>query len=112
MTVQPESFTGNWITPDHPSYAKAIVRWAINAERRARAVAFAKGAQDIARVLKYAKQNSYPIAVRAGGHSSAGASSMEDGIVVDLSHYLSGVTVDPAEKTCIRWRWCDSGNGR
>jgi FAD/FMN-containing dehydrogenase len=102
LSVQPESFSGDWITPGHPSYAKAIVRWASNAERRAKAVAFVKDAQDIARVLKYAKQNSYPIAVRGGGHSSAGASSIEDGIVVDLSRHLSGVTVDPAEKlACV-----------
>ena len=98
MSVQPESFTGDWITPDHPSYAKATVRWAINAERRAKAVAFVKDVQDIARVLKYAKQNNFLIAIRGGGHSSAGASSMEDGIVVDLSRYLSGVTVELAEK--------------
>ena len=92
MSVQPESFTGDWINLDHPGCTNAIARWASNAERRAKGVAFAKDAQDVARVLKYAKQNNYP----------AGASSIEDGIVVDLSRHLSAVTVDPAEKlACV-----------
>ena len=95
---QPDSFTGDWITPDHPGYAQAISRWAINAERRAKAVAFVKNAQDVATVLNYAKQNNHPIAVRGGGHSTSGASSVEDGVVIDLSRHLSGVRVDPAEK--------------
>ena len=98
MSIQPESFTGDWITPDHPGYAKAISRWAITAERRAKAVAFVKNAQDVVTVLKYAKQNNYPIAIRGGGHSSAGASSVEDGVVIDLSRHLSGVRIDPAAK--------------
>jgi FAD/FMN-containing dehydrogenase len=98
MSSQPESFTGDWITPDHPNYAHAIARWAINAERRAKAVAFVKSAQDVATVLKYAKQSNYPIAIRGGGHSTGGASSVEDGVVIDLSRHLSGVRVDPAEK--------------
>jgi len=98
MSSQPESFTGDWITPDHPGYTEAIARWAANASRRAKAVSFVKNAQDVVTVLKYAKQNNYPVAIRGGGHSSAGASSVEDGVVIDLSRHLSGVRVDPAEK--------------
>ena len=98
MSSQPESFTGDWVTPEHPGYTAAIARWAINAERRAKVVAFVKNAQDVATVLKYAKQNNYQVAVRGGGHSTSGASSVEGGVVVDLSRHLSGVRVDPAEK--------------
>ena len=94
----PESYTGDWITPDHPRYSEAIARWAANAQRRAKVVAFVKSAQDVATVLKYAKQHNYQIAIRGGGHSSSGASSAEDGIVIDLSRHLSGVRVDPAQK--------------
>jgi FAD/FMN-containing dehydrogenase len=98
MSNPPESFNGDWITPDHPSYSEAIARWAANAQRRAKAVAFVKTAQDVATVLKYAKQSKFSIAIRGGGHSTGGASSIEDGIVVDLSRYLSSVKVDPIEK--------------
>ncbi|KAH9965223.1 FAD-binding domain-containing protein [Russula dissimulans] len=98
MSNPPESFNGDWITPDHPSYSEAIARWAANAQRRAKAVAFVKTAQDVATVLKYAKQSKFSIAIRGGGHSTGGASSIEDGIVVDLSRHLSSVKVDPIEK--------------
>ena len=98
MSSSPESFTGNWITPDHPSYSEAITRWATNSERRATAVAFVKNSEDVAIVLKYAKQHKSLIAVRGGGHSTSGASSIEGGIVVDLSRYISNVKVDPVEK--------------
>ena len=98
MSSPPESFTGDWVTPDHSSYPEAIARWAVNAERRAKAVAFVKSPQDVATVLKYAKQYSYPIAIRGGGHNTSGASSAEDGVVIDLSRHLSGVRVDPVEK--------------
>ncbi|KAH9975379.1 hypothetical protein BGW80DRAFT_1473780 [Lactifluus volemus] len=98
MSGPPESFTGDWVTPDHPQYAEAVARWATNAERRAKAVAFVKSPQDVATVLRYATQSKLPIAVRGGGHSTSGASSIENGIVVDLSRYLSGARVDPVAK--------------
>ncbi|KAH9177610.1 FAD-binding domain-containing protein [Lactarius sanguifluus] len=98
MSSPPASFTGDWITPDHPDYPKAIARWSVSAERRAKVVAFVKSAQDVAIVLIYAKEHNLPIAIRGGGHNPAGASSIENGIVIDLSRYLSGVRVDPAAK--------------
>ena len=98
MSSPPESFTGDWITDDHPRYSEAIARWAANAERRAKAVAFVKNAQDVGIVLNYAKQHKLLIAVRGGGHSPSGASSIEGGIVIDLSRHLSNVRVDPVEK--------------
>jgi FAD/FMN-containing dehydrogenase len=98
MSTRPESFTGDWIIPDHPSYSKAIARWAANAERRAAVVAFVKNAQDVAIVLNHAKQHKSFIAIRGGGHSASGASSIEGGIVIDLSRYLADVRIDPADK--------------
>ncbi|KAF8883989.1 FAD-binding domain-containing protein [Infundibulicybe gibba] len=98
MATPPPSFRGDWITPEHPEYPKAIARWAINAERRAAAVAFVKDAQDVSRVLKHAQDHGIPISIRGGGHSAAGASSVEDGIVIDLSRHLAGVRVDVEKK--------------
>ena len=91
------TFKGDLVTPTDPDYAKAIARWAANAERRAEVVAFVKDPADIALAIKYATANKLPIAIRGGGHSPAGASSSEGGLVIDLSRYLTTVTVD-AEK--------------
>ena len=47
--------------------------------------------------IKYAPITKLLIAIR-GGHSPAGASSSEGGLVIDLSRYLTSVTVDAEKK--------------
>jgi FAD/FMN-containing dehydrogenase len=89
---------GDTVGPKDPGYNEAIARWAINAERRAGVVAFVKNAADIATAIKYARANNIPIAIRGGGHSPAAASSVEGGLVIDLSRYMNGVTVDADKK--------------
>lgn len=93
-----ESFKGEIVTPTDPDYKKAIARWASNAERNAKIVAFVKDAEDVAVAISYAKANKLPLAIRGGGHSSSGASSSEDGLVIDLSKHLNGVRIDPENK--------------
>ncbi|KAG5651068.1 hypothetical protein H0H81_010003 [Sphagnurus paluster] len=88
-------FKGDIVTPEDADYPQAIARWAVNAERRAKVVAFVKDTDDVALAIKYARSNSLPIAIRGGGHSPGGASSSHDGLVIDLSRYLNGARVDP-----------------
>ncbi|KAJ3507216.1 hypothetical protein NLJ89_g6437 [Agrocybe chaxingu] len=92
------NFQGDIVTPTHPNYPQAIARWAANAERKAKVVAFVKNEQDVVRALKYAKENQLPIAVRGGGHNPTGSSSIVDGLVIDLSRYFSSVRVDAEKK--------------
>ena len=94
-------FHGDIVTPTDTSYEEAITRWAFNAKRRAKIVAFVKDEADIGLALEYAQTNSLPIAVRGGGHSAGGASSSEDGLVIDLSRYLNKVRVDPKRKVAF-----------
>jgi FAD/FMN-containing dehydrogenase len=94
-----QSFKGDIVTPDDDGYSKAISRWAANAERPARVVAFVKDTDDIALALKYARTNQLQVAIRGGGHSPSGASSAEDGLVIDLSRYFNYAVVDPEKRT-------------
>ncbi|KAI0249113.1 hypothetical protein BJV78DRAFT_1378298 [Lactifluus subvellereus] len=94
-----QSFKGDIVTPDDADYKAAIARWAITAERRARVVAFIKDTDDVALALKYARTNNLQVAIRCGGHSPAGSSSVEDGLVVDLSRYFNYAVVDPEKRT-------------
>ncbi|TFY82580.1 hypothetical protein EWM64_g1444 [Hericium alpestre] len=89
-----KAFKGDLVTPEHPDYENAIKRWSTPAQRRAAIVAFVKDSDDIALALKYALEHNLPIAIKAGGHNPAGASSVEDGFVIDLSRYLNAVRVD------------------
>ena len=53
-------------------------------DRRPRYVAEAIAIEDVVAALAFAHENDLPIAVRAGGHSVAGLSLVEDGLVIDL----------------------------
>ena len=91
------SFDGDIVTPDHPDYPSAIKRWANNASRHAKIVAFVKNPHDVSLAVKYAKESDLPLAIRGGGHNPAGSSSSE-GIVIDLSRYLNGCRVDTEKR--------------
>jgi hypothetical protein len=93
-----KTFKGDIVTPSSADYEKAIARWAINAQRKAKVVAFVKDSEDVVLAIKYAKANKLPVAIRGGGHSASGASSSEDGLVIDLSRHLNGVKVDADKK--------------
>jgi len=94
-----QSFNGEVVTSDDEGYTQAIARWAVNAERNARVVAFVKDDDDVALALKYARTNNLQVAIRCGGHSPSGASSAENGLVIDLSRYLDFAVVDPNKRT-------------
>lgn len=93
-----QTIKGDVVTPEDPTYAKAIFRWAANAVRKAKLVVFVKDNEDVVNALRFARATDLPIAVRGGGHSVVGSSSAENGLVIDPSRYLNGVTVDPAKK--------------
>lgn len=89
---------GDIVTPEHPEYAKSISRWACNAEKKASVVVFVRDEADVSAAILYARENHLPIAIRGGAHNPTGASSVEGGLVIDLSRYLNGVRVDPVKR--------------
>ena len=92
-----QSFKGDISTPTDVDYAQAISRWALNAQVNAKIVAFVKNPEDVVLAIAYARENCLPIAIRGGGHSTAGASSTE-GLVIDLSRHLNTVEIDAENK--------------
>jgi FAD/FMN-containing dehydrogenase len=94
-----QSFKGDIVTPDDEGYTQAIARWSAIAERKARVVAFVKDNDDVTLALKYARTNNLHVAIRCGGHSASGASSAEDGLVIDLSRYFDYAVVDSERRT-------------
>ncbi|KZT41161.1 FAD-binding domain-containing protein [Sistotremastrum suecicum HHB10207 ss-3] len=86
-------FNGDLVLPGDSDYTESIARWAKNAERKARYVTFPKDTEAVSAIVRWAVANKVPLAVKGGGHSASGASSSEDGLVIDLSRYLNQVTV-------------------
>ncbi|KAJ7592823.1 hypothetical protein C8J56DRAFT_483426 [Mycena floridula] len=96
--ASPPNFKGDFLTEQDADFSKSLDRWAANARREAKIVAFVKDDQDVAIALKYAREHGLPVAVRGGGHSFSGASSIEGGLVIDLSRFVNGCRIDVENK--------------
>jgi hypothetical protein len=62
------------------------------------AVVLVKSTSDVSATLEQIRKYKLPFTVRGGGHSTSGAASIEDGLVIDLSK-MRKVTVDAEAKT-------------
>ena len=76
---------GEVIGPDDAAYDEARQVFFKGVDRRPAAVARVAGADDVARVVSFAREGGLELAVRSGGHSRAGYGTSEGGIVIDLS---------------------------
>ncbi len=88
-------FKGDLIRPQEPEYGEARRIWNAMVQRRPALIARCAGVADIQMVVKAARASGVLTAVRCGGHSLAGFSSCEGGLVIDLSR-LRYVSVDAA----------------
>jgi FAD/FMN-containing dehydrogenase len=93
-----EAFEGEIILPGSAGYDAARIVWNGMIDRRPAVVARAAGVEDVRRTVRFAREQELPIAVRCGGHSVAGFSTCDDGVVLDLS-LMRDVQVDPARRT-------------
>ena len=77
-------FTGELIAPAHPDYDDARRVWHGAIDRRPALIARTGSTDDVAAALRFALETEMPFAVRAGGHSLAGFSAIDDGLLIDL----------------------------
>jgi FAD binding domain-containing protein len=77
--------TGHVITPEAPDYETARLVFNRAFDQRPALIVRCAGASDIAWVLDFAQSHNLPLAVRGGGHSRAGLSTCDGGVVIDLS---------------------------
>ncbi|KAI1912742.1 hypothetical protein LOZ61_003180 [Ophidiomyces ophidiicola] len=90
--------TSELLSPASPAYEDAIKRWSAAAIKRAGMVLLAQNTADISQAVVFARETNIDLAIKGGGHSVAGASSSDGGLVIDLSH-MRAVAVDPVQKT-------------
>jgi FAD/FMN-containing dehydrogenase len=89
-----EAVRGEIVTPSDPGYAEAARIWnGAHDGHRPALIVRCTGAADVIAAVGFARSNDLTIAVRGGGHSVAGFSTVDDGIVIDLSP-MNGVRVD------------------
>ncbi len=92
-----ERLRGTALGPAHPAYDTA--RAIHNQVRQSRPAVIARcvDAGDVVAALRFAAEAGLETAVRAGGHSAAGFSSVDGGLVIDLTP-MRHVVVDPAAR--------------
>jgi FAD/FMN-containing dehydrogenase len=85
---------GEVITPLDAGFEDARRSWNADIDRRPAAVIRCATAEDVVAAIGYGLDRDLEIAVRGGGHSFAGHSMCEGGLVIDLGR-MSRVRVDP-----------------
>jgi FAD/FMN-containing dehydrogenase len=93
-----ERMKGSLLAPGDAGYddARAVFNAMIDA--RPAAIAQCFDAADVGAAIAFAREHDIPTAVRAGGHSVAGMSTVEDGLVIDV-RLMDVVNVDPDGRT-------------
>ena len=92
------SLHGESLIPGDEGYDSARQLWNAMVDKRPALIARCSGTADVIKAVSFARQNNLLISVRGGGHNFPGNSVCNDGLMIDLSR-MTGVRVDPAEKT-------------
>jgi FAD/FMN-containing dehydrogenase len=95
-----ESLDGRVVRAGDPEYETARHIWNHAIDRHPLLIARAASTADVAAVVRFAVSEGLPIAVRGGGHSVAGFSTCDGGIVLDLSA-MNAVRVDVTQRRAV-----------
>ncbi|WP_248962565.1 FAD-binding oxidoreductase [Sphaerisporangium perillae] len=98
------SLSGRVIEPHDEEYDQARWIYAGGFDYRPVAIVRAADAADVARVITFARETGTELAVRSGGHSNAGHSVSDGGIVLDLRD-MCGLDIDVEGRTA----WAEGG---
>lgn len=93
-----KNFAGVILLPDSPSYDEARTVFNAMIDRRPCIIAQCGNVNDVVRAVYFARNHGLEIAVRGGGHSVAGRSLTEGGLVIDLRR-MNAVSVNPKART-------------
>lgn len=99
-----EEISGVVITPDDFDYENVRIGLSREVVRHPALIVRAVDAYDVSRVVTLANETEMELAIRSGGHSLSGLSTLDGGIVLDLSQ-MKGMTFDLEQRTV----WAESG---
>ena len=97
-------FNGRVIAPDDPRYEQARTVFYGGIDCHPAAIVQVADAGDVSRLVSVTREAGIELAIRSGGHSNAGHSTTEGGIVLDLSK-MKDLQIDVQERTA----WAEAG---
>ncbi|HET7144877.1 MAG TPA: FAD-binding oxidoreductase [Anaerolineales bacterium] len=97
-------FNGRVISPDDERYEQARTVFYGGVDRHPAAIVRVADAGDVSRLVSVAREAGIELAIRSGGHSGAGHSTTEGGIVLDLSG-MKDLQINVQERTA----WAETG---
>src|SRR5919201_503960 len=104
MATKVLAVSGPVIVPGDPAYDAARAVFIGGVDRRPSAIVRAASAEDVARVVTYARETDSELAIRCGGHSAAGHGTTDGGIILDLRE-LRSLEIDAAGRNA----WAGAG---
>jgi FAD/FMN-containing dehydrogenase len=93
-----EALGGEVIEPADPRFEDERAVFNAMVETRPAAIARVTSPADVTAAIRFARDHDLPIAVRSGGHSVAGHSLVEGGLVIDVRP-MGSIAVDPSART-------------
>jgi FAD/FMN-containing dehydrogenase len=84
--------------PGDQEYTDTTTLFNAMIEKRPRLVAHCAAPDDVVAALAFAREEGFEIAVRAGGHSVAGQSLVDGGLVLDVRG-MNDIEIDPDQQT-------------
>jgi hypothetical protein len=98
------ALNGRVISPQDPAYDEARTIFYGGFDRRPAAIVRVADPSDVSRVVTLARESGLELAIRSGGHSVAGHSTTEGGILLDLSE-MKNLEIDLEHRTA----WAQTG---
>ena len=91
-------FRGALLRPGEEGYEEARRVWNGAIDRHPGLIARCAGADDAVEAVRFAREHGLRVSIRGGGHSIAGHSVCDDGLMIDLS-LMKAVRVDAEART-------------
>ncbi|MBM9475317.1 FAD-binding oxidoreductase [Nakamurella flavida] len=96
--ASPPRLTGEVVRPGDEAWGRARTPWNLLVTRRPAAVVFAGSTADVVHAVDWARRTGTAFRIRSGRHSLEGWSSLDGGLVIDVSR-LKSVDIDPVAGT-------------
>lgn len=98
LSSRPGTLTGKVVCPDDAEYSASCAGFNLLYTNRPAAIVFAKETTDVVNALTWAREHDVPVRARSGRHCLEGWSTVDDGLVIDVSHLKSAV-IDAGRRT-------------